>query len=181
MSTPSAASRSRTNVPNASGPTSVMSPTRAPRRARPTATLAGAPPSWRWNTSHSASATPGRSGKKSTSASPNDSTSRSRMIELGDELEGLERPPDVVDDDRAERFARARVHRRWQREARGAVQIERLRVDERAPHVVDERAAVAVTVRADDAAAAHVEHVAGAAELVGATGDARLELRLETE
>ena len=64
---------------------------------------------------------------------------------------------------------------------RGAVQIERLRIDERAPHLVDERAAVAVAVRADDAAAPHVEHVARAAELDGAAGDARFELRTQAE
>ena len=48
-------------------------------------------------------------------------------------------------------------------------------------HLVDERAAVAVAMRAHDAAAPHVEHVARAAELDGAAGDARFELRPQAE
>src|SRR5262245_25469862 len=129
VSTPSFSSAATRKAPNSSAPTRVMSPARTPSRASPTATLAGAPPTWRSKRSTSRSSVPRTSGKKSTITSPNERTST--MGQLLQELERAERGGEVGAEERVQRLARRQLGRGRGR-ARGGVG-EAARADEQQP------------------------------------------------
>src|SRR3954447_5445555 len=74
VSTPASAKVSRRKRPNGSSPTLPTNDAGTPRRARPTATLAGAPPGALRKPGHSARETPAVSATKSISASPRQTT-----------------------------------------------------------------------------------------------------------
>src|SRR6187455_2138741 len=82
-STPSAASRSRTNRPRCSSPTRVSMAGFMPSRARPTAVLAGEPPRYFANERMSSSRPPICSPYRSTAARPMQITSNGRAEAAG--------------------------------------------------------------------------------------------------
>src|SRR4051812_42581794 len=119
-STPSPASRSRRKSPNSSWPTTPAMAELPPRRATPTATLAGDPP---WQGTHSPTSFTGRPGvlgRKSTNVSPAHTTSMAASsvhADLDHELHALERAPQLVGDEQVQQLAGDLALRRRERRA----------------------------------------------------------------